>query len=127
MRLSRCAPLAKCRTGHSCCVKSLAARLRGDIEKWRAVIEQSGIDEVHEQAHAEVDAAVEKAMRDGHNGYTASVGVESVREAVAREFHRRCGRFFERNRAEAAQRFDMRGRCGWHHGASPSRCPTHPP
>ena len=31
-------------------------------------------------------AAVEKAMRDGHNGYTASVGVESVREAVAREF-----------------------------------------
>lgn len=31
-------------------------------------------------------AAVEKAMREGHNGYTASVGVESVRDAVAREF-----------------------------------------
>lgn len=31
-------------------------------------------------------AAVEKAMRDGHNGYTASVGVEPAREAVAREF-----------------------------------------
>lgn len=38
----------------------------------------------HTPAH--LIAAVEKAMRDGHNGYTASVGVESVREAVAREF-----------------------------------------
>jgi alanine-synthesizing transaminase len=38
----------------------------------------------HTPAH--LIAAVEKAMRDGHNGYTASVGVESVREAVAHEF-----------------------------------------
>jgi alanine-synthesizing transaminase len=33
--------------------------------------------------------AVHKAMRDGHNGYTASVGVESAREAVSNEFTRR--------------------------------------
>src|SRR6476660_8814470 len=31
-------------------------------------------------------AAVEKAMRDGHNGYTSSVGVAPAREAVAREY-----------------------------------------
>lgn len=31
-------------------------------------------------------AAVEKAMRDGHNGYTNSAGVESVRQAVADEY-----------------------------------------
>lgn len=30
--------------------------------------------------------AVEKAMRDGHNGYTASAGVESARVAVANEY-----------------------------------------
>jgi alanine-synthesizing transaminase len=30
--------------------------------------------------------AVARAMRDGHNGYTASAGVESVREAVAAEY-----------------------------------------
>jgi alanine-synthesizing transaminase len=33
--------------------------------------------------------AVLKAMRDGHNGYTASVGVESARQAVSAEFERR--------------------------------------
>lgn len=33
--------------------------------------------------------AVAKAMRDGHNGYTASSGVPSVREAVAADFDRR--------------------------------------
>jgi alanine-synthesizing transaminase len=33
--------------------------------------------------------AVAKAMRDGHNGYTASAGVQSVREAVADDFERR--------------------------------------
>jgi alanine-synthesizing transaminase len=33
--------------------------------------------------------AVHKAMRDGHNGYTASVGVESARQAVSREFTQR--------------------------------------
>ena len=31
-------------------------------------------------------AAVEKAMRDGHNGYTSSAGVESARNAVANEY-----------------------------------------
>lgn len=31
-------------------------------------------------------AAVEKAMRDGHNGYTSSAGIESAREAVAAEY-----------------------------------------
>ncbi len=31
-------------------------------------------------------AAVEKAMRDGHNGYTASAGVEGARTAVAEEY-----------------------------------------
>lgn len=31
-------------------------------------------------------AAVEKAMRDGHNGYTASAGIESAREAVSEEY-----------------------------------------
>ena len=30
--------------------------------------------------------AVAKAMRDGHNGYTASVGIEPARDAVAAEF-----------------------------------------
>jgi alanine-synthesizing transaminase len=30
--------------------------------------------------------AVSRAMRDGHNGYTASAGIESAREAVAAEF-----------------------------------------
>lgn len=30
--------------------------------------------------------AVARAMRDGHNGYTASAGIESAREAVAAEF-----------------------------------------
>src|ERR1017187_4908424 len=30
--------------------------------------------------------AVAKAMRDGHNGYTASMGIESARNAVAAEF-----------------------------------------
>jgi alanine-synthesizing transaminase len=30
--------------------------------------------------------AVERAMRDGHNGYTPSAGVEPVREAVAAEY-----------------------------------------
>lgn len=31
-------------------------------------------------------AAVEKAMRDGHNGYVASPGIQPAREAVAAEF-----------------------------------------
>ena len=31
-------------------------------------------------------AAVEKAMRDGHNGYTSSVGVEEARTAVAEDY-----------------------------------------
>lgn len=31
-------------------------------------------------------AAVEKAMRDGHNGYTASAGIVEAREAVAADF-----------------------------------------
>ena len=35
-----------------------------------------------------VDAAV-RAMRDGHNGYTASVGIEPARTAVAAEYCRR--------------------------------------
>jgi alanine-synthesizing transaminase len=30
--------------------------------------------------------AVARAMRDGHNGYTASAGIESVRQAVADEY-----------------------------------------
>jgi alanine-synthesizing transaminase len=30
--------------------------------------------------------AVERAMRDGHNGYTASAGIVEAREAVARDF-----------------------------------------
>ncbi len=30
--------------------------------------------------------AVNKAMRDGHNGYTASAGIASAREAVAAEY-----------------------------------------
>jgi len=33
--------------------------------------------------------AVAKAMRDGHNGYTASVGIAAAREAVAADFTRR--------------------------------------
>jgi alanine-synthesizing transaminase len=33
--------------------------------------------------------AVAKAMRDGHNGYTASAGIEPAREAVAAEYVRR--------------------------------------
>src|SRR6185369_4828340 len=33
--------------------------------------------------------AVSRAMRDGHNGYTASVGVEPARTAVAAEWTRR--------------------------------------
>lgn len=33
--------------------------------------------------------AVAKAMRDGHNGYTASVGIPSAREAVAAEYTNR--------------------------------------
>ena len=33
--------------------------------------------------------AVAKAMRDGHNGYTASVGIASAREAAAADFSRR--------------------------------------
>ncbi len=33
--------------------------------------------------------AVERAMRDGHNGYTASVGIESARNAVAAEWTER--------------------------------------
>ncbi|HYU79465.1 MAG TPA: hypothetical protein VEK56_10805, partial [Vicinamibacterales bacterium] len=31
-------------------------------------------------------AAVERAMRDGHNGYTASPGIVEAREAVAADF-----------------------------------------
>ena len=31
-------------------------------------------------------AAVEKAMRDGHNGYTNSAGIEGARDAVAHEY-----------------------------------------
>ena len=34
----------------------------------------------------ELVAAVERAMRDGHNGYTASPGIAEAREAVARDF-----------------------------------------
>jgi alanine-synthesizing transaminase len=33
--------------------------------------------------------AVERAMRDGHNGYTASAGIVEAREAVARDFEAR--------------------------------------
>ena len=33
--------------------------------------------------------AVERAMRDGHNGYTPSVGVTPAREAVAAEYEQR--------------------------------------
>ena len=33
--------------------------------------------------------AVARAMRDGHNGYTASVGIPSAREAVAAEYESR--------------------------------------
>ena len=34
-------------------------------------------------------AAVERAMRDGHNGYVPSAGIPAAREAVAREYERR--------------------------------------
>src|SRR6476646_8457209 len=34
-------------------------------------------------------AAIEKAMRDGHNGYTPSPGIAPAREAVARDFTER--------------------------------------
>jgi alanine-synthesizing transaminase len=34
-------------------------------------------------------AAVERAMRDGHNGYTASAGIVEAREAVAQDFAQR--------------------------------------
>lgn len=34
-------------------------------------------------------AAVERAIRDGHNGYAPSVGIPAAREAVAAECHRR--------------------------------------
>lgn len=37
-----------------------------------------------------VEAAV-KAMRDGHHGYTPATGIQPVREAVARDVHRRYG------------------------------------
>src|SRR5690349_17795283 len=33
--------------------------------------------------------AVDRAMRDGHNGYTPSPGIQSAREAVANDFVRR--------------------------------------
>src|SRR5215475_9718018 len=33
--------------------------------------------------------AVERAMRDGHNGYAPSVGIAPARESVARELSRR--------------------------------------
>src|SRR6476469_8596953 len=33
--------------------------------------------------------AVERAIRDGHNGYAPSVGIPAAREAVAAECHRR--------------------------------------
>src|SRR5687768_10202072 len=33
--------------------------------------------------------AVARAMRDGHNGYTASAGILEAREAVAADFDRR--------------------------------------
>ncbi len=38
---------------------------------------------------AHLIAAVERAMRDGHNGYTSSMGVEPARVAVADEYVRR--------------------------------------
>lgn len=38
----------------------------------------------HTPAH--LIAAVEKAMRDGHNGYTSSAGIESARDAVSEEY-----------------------------------------
>jgi aspartate aminotransferase len=37
-----------------------------------------------------VEAAV-KALRDGHHGYTPATGVQPLREAVARDLHRRFG------------------------------------
>ena len=37
-----------------------------------------------------VEAAV-KALRDGHHGYTPSVGIQPLREAVAADVHRRLG------------------------------------
>ena len=33
--------------------------------------------------------AVDRAMRDGHNGYVASAGIEPARQAVAEEYTRR--------------------------------------
>ncbi len=41
------------------------------------------------QTPANLVAAVERAVRDGHNGYTASAGIEPAREAVAAEYTRR--------------------------------------
>src|SRR3954469_7379865 len=35
---------------------------------------------------AHLIAAVERAMRDGHNGYGPSVGIAAAREAVAEEY-----------------------------------------
>ena len=35
-----------------------------------------------------VEAAV-KALRDGHHGYTPATGIQPLREAVARDLHRR--------------------------------------
>src|SRR2546430_10002444 len=34
-------------------------------------------------------AAVERALRDGHNGYMPSCGIDAAREAVAQDYHAR--------------------------------------
>ncbi|MEQ4596637.1 MAG: aminotransferase class I/II-fold pyridoxal phosphate-dependent enzyme, partial [Methylobacteriaceae bacterium] len=37
-----------------------------------------------------VEAGI-KALRDGHHGYTPAIGIPPLREAVARDLHRRHG------------------------------------
>ena len=55
----------------------------------RALPEHRRPDSVRVQDAAASDRGGGRAMRDGHNGYTASAGIESAREAVAAEYRRR--------------------------------------
>ncbi|MBY0251621.1 MAG: aminotransferase class I/II-fold pyridoxal phosphate-dependent enzyme, partial [Methylobacterium organophilum] len=69
---------------------AVLARAQALAAQGRDVI-NLGIGQPDMPTPAHVVEAGIKALRDGHHGYTPAVGIPPLREAVARDIHRRHG------------------------------------
>ncbi|SVB63613.1 uncharacterized protein METZ01_LOCUS216467, partial [marine metagenome] len=84
-------PVSRRNSGFDYAIRSIVAEARKVEAKGQAVKYLNIGDPVlfGFQTPPHLIEAVEKAMRDGRNGYTPADGVPEAREAVAREFHAR--------------------------------------